>query len=223
MGSRGGGYTDRLSHREMLSYGFKYGEPWGEDRRALERAFREADTGSERTSESAWTSGSSSGLTFGGSESTDGSTQSTSSSGGLSRVSMSSWGTERAHKNTGVEVVRVGGGNEVARYHTGAPSRRASDMATPSYPGGEDNAIRARDGAYWNAQQQAVALRAGWGTAPYSVGSGGSSSTYDSSDGSDTVSSGDSDCSDESYEYTSSEGDISSSDDYYYYEDYYSE
>lgn len=43
----------RVSGRDMFSYGYKYGEPWAEDRRALERAFREAD-GSHGRSESAW-------------------------------------------------------------------------------------------------------------------------------------------------------------------------
>ncbi|KAJ7771148.1 hypothetical protein DFH07DRAFT_1057870 [Mycena maculata] len=33
----------RLTHRDMLSYGFKQGQPWGEDRRELERAFDQAD------------------------------------------------------------------------------------------------------------------------------------------------------------------------------------
>ncbi|KAJ7126433.1 hypothetical protein C8R43DRAFT_706917 [Mycena crocata] len=33
----------RLTHREMVSYGFKPGEPWGEQRRELERAFDRAD------------------------------------------------------------------------------------------------------------------------------------------------------------------------------------
>ncbi|KAJ6560416.1 hypothetical protein B0H19DRAFT_1261019 [Mycena capillaripes] len=32
----------RLTHREMLSYGFKPGEPWAEERRELERAFDRA-------------------------------------------------------------------------------------------------------------------------------------------------------------------------------------
>ncbi|KAJ7098759.1 hypothetical protein B0H15DRAFT_945269 [Mycena belliarum] len=35
--------SGRLTHREMLSYGLKPGEPWAEQRRELERAFDRAD------------------------------------------------------------------------------------------------------------------------------------------------------------------------------------
>jgi len=47
----GRGY--RVSGRDMLSHGFKYGQPWAEDRRALERAFRQMDIGT-RASGSEW-------------------------------------------------------------------------------------------------------------------------------------------------------------------------
>ncbi|KAF8076695.1 hypothetical protein FPV67DRAFT_428551 [Lyophyllum atratum] len=131
----------------MLSYGFKYGEPWGEDRRAIERAFHEADIRSNRDSGRAWTASNSvDGSTYGGTLSTM-SSVSTMSSGGSGRYSVSSqdrWrGSERAHSRSGsqrggMEVVRVGGGNEASRSmssrHSAVGSERASNIPTWSYP-----------------------------------------------------------------------------------------
>ncbi|KAJ7284181.1 hypothetical protein C8J57DRAFT_1294766 [Mycena rebaudengoi] len=41
--------NSRLTHRDMLSYGFKPGEPWGDQRRELERAFDAAPGAATRT------------------------------------------------------------------------------------------------------------------------------------------------------------------------------
>ncbi|GLB34097.1 hypothetical protein LshimejAT787_0109810 [Lyophyllum shimeji] len=168
MGSRGGRY--RLSHREMLSYGFKYGEPWGEDRRALESAFREEDTRSEnsRSSESTWTTCRSGfGSTHGSSTLSTLSSVSTlspsvSSSGTASASYWDTWsGSERAHSSAGMEVVRVGEGHGRARSLSRSPSAaasgRASSTGIPSPPRNEDNGASAYLG--WRDYQPLMTTR----------------------------------------------------------------
>ncbi|RDB19839.1 hypothetical protein Hypma_012830 [Hypsizygus marmoreus] len=150
-----GGY--RLSGRDMLSYGFKYGDPWSEDRRALERAFREMDMQSASSADSGWSPQSS--------HVDAGSTLSTLSSRGSATTARysgyydsrnygygdrrgdDSWQSQAVSRGSGggsdgMEVVRLGDGGDRARY-SGPSSGRTS--AAMTYAGRNHSRIEASE------------------------------------------------------------------------------
>jgi hypothetical protein len=127
--------------RDMLAYGYKYGEPWGEDRRAIERAFYGVDR--RYTSDSGWSY----------SSARDGRRSHSGSTAGRYR-NASNTGDEQSLVDA-MKMVKIGGGKSHDKdgNRSASDRRSRSDISASSSTAGRV-AARSTDGHHNNMTSQ---------------------------------------------------------------------